>query len=182
LSAPVDWSYTLDENERLTCINTAASRRSTNRKRKVKDRMVGNKRDPAIAEAEGMVAELAFGKMSNLYVDLRTVSGAQKADFIAPTGTVDVKSTNIPTGRLIVPAWKAADPCDWYVLMIVKWEDIEKCPTAQLVGGIHRLGIIKPERLVYLGYDSRQFGMHQHELIQPDELMPLILSSSCEQD
>lgn len=165
-------SYRLDDNERLICIETAARRQRVNREAKRRDLRVDHKR-ATLDEAMGVAGELIFGKFANLYVDFQALAGPAKADFFTPSGeTIDIKATWRPKGRLIVPAYKKRDPCDWYGLVICDWTDIEECPTGRIVGGMRGPDIVKPERQ-RPGFKGG-FVADQGELIPPDEFVRLV--------
>jgi hypothetical protein len=167
------WSYTLDDNERQLCILTAERRQAVNREAKRRNLRIDHKRE-ALDEAAGIAGELVFGKFANLYVDYQALAGPAKADFLTPRGeTIDIKSTWRKRGRLIVPAYKKRDPCDWYGLVIMDWTDIEECPTGRIIGGMHRADIIIPERQ-RPGFKGG-FVADQEELMPPDEFIRLVV-------
>ena len=173
--APDEWTYTLDENERAAIVATAESRTSTNRKRGTQDNMVGKKRTKEQEEATGMAGELIFGKFANMFVDLRTDAGPQKADFFARDGsTIDIKATHYPNGKLIVPLWKMKDPCDWYGLVICDWQDLSLCPTGRFVGGVHRLAIMDKKALKKPDGRTVSFVMEQDQLLPPGDFIELV--------
>lgn len=169
----VDWSYTLDENERDIIVRTAEGRHANARKKKVKDRQIG-KRDPMQVDREGMAGEVVFGALANMFVDFRTGSGIPKHDFLAHDGsTIDIKTTRHANGRLLVPLTKAIDPCDWYGLVICDWPDPQKCPTGRFVGGVHRLAILDRGAVINLGFGPG-YGREQDQLLPPEEFIALV--------
>jgi len=166
------WTWTLDDNERRICIETATRRQQVNREANRRDLRIDHKR-AQLDEAAGVAGELVFGKFANLYVDYQALAGPAKADFLTPTGeTVDIKSTWRPKGRLIVPRYKKRDPCDWYGLVIVDWTDLEQCPTGTIIGGMRGPDIVVPERQLP-GFKGG-FVAEQSELIPADEFIQLV--------
>ena len=170
----VDFTYTLDDNERATVIATAEARHKTNRKRGTKDNKIDKKRDPMQVDREGMAGEVVFGALANMFVDLRVDQGAVKADFFARDGSsIDIKTTRHPNGKLLVPLHKALDPCDWYGLVICDWPDPETCPTGRLIGGAHRLLALDRKSVINLGYGPT-YGLDQSALIPPADFLSLV--------
>ena len=62
---------------------------------------------------------MAYGKMTNLFMDVDVFPRRGGHDFITRAGrTVDVKTTPNPNGDLLVAPRKKGDPSAYYVLMI----------------------------------------------------------------
>lgn len=71
-------------------------------------------------EINGVLGEIAFGKHFNLYLDLTFNIRKGGSDFTTRKGeTVDIKTTDLKDGRLVVPHWKnhPSKRCDVYVLI-----------------------------------------------------------------
>lgn len=78
-------------------------------------------KDPVLAELHGAIGELCYGKLTGRYPDFSTHLRSGGYDFVTRSTreTIDVKSTALPHGQLMVPTKLAAAPADYYVLMIV---------------------------------------------------------------
>jgi hypothetical protein len=84
---------------------------------------------PEEIEYDGMLAEMAFGKQFNLYPDFSTHPRSGGADFRMRWGgetiKVDVKSTRLRNGCLLIRMNKRAIDSDLYVLAIVRGAEVD---------------------------------------------------------
>jgi len=102
---------TLSESEQRICGYIAHRRTSNNRLEEVSDVKVGNI-SHEIMDLEGFAAEFAFCKLFNIFPDFyigvtSSKKGNDKGDAVLFNGmTVDVKSTTLPHGKLLVVPWK----------------------------------------------------------------------------
>lgn len=137
-------------------------RRGTNRSNRVHDRQVG-KANPLRVDVLGAVAELAFSRATGLAPDLDTASRQGSWDAVLPSGrTVDVKATELPEGRLIMPVYKdrlsSDEVPDLLVLARVRMEGSEADeprhtdppPVVEFVGWAPTEELMQPSRVVQL--------------------------------
>ncbi len=68
---------------------------------------------------EGVIGEVAFCKAMNVCPDLSTEPRKNGYDCVFNERRVDVKSTSVATGNLLLPEWKDNPDIDIYVLAIL---------------------------------------------------------------
>jgi hypothetical protein len=110
-------------------------------------------------DLEGIAAEIAFARYTNVYPDLDIDCTEYPAhDAVLHNGTlVDVKTTTYPNGRLIVAPWKNVDAVDAYVLVVGKF------PTYRIAGAMESYRLMRPHRMKDLGH-GKVFVATQDEL------------------
>ena len=138
---------TLDEAEMLTARVVASMRTGLNRQNGTPD---GKRcdRDGFDVDLDGVGGEMAFAKLKNLCPDLGALPRSGGHDFLARNGrhTIDVKTTSMKDGNLLVGENKAGAPSDFYVLMEGKF------PSYEYVGWANSKHGFKEDNLVNLGY------------------------------
>jgi hypothetical protein len=84
---------------------------------------------------DGVESELVFCKLFNVYPNLAG-TGPSPADCYLPDGrSVDVKSTRVVGGRLLVTPWKGTLHPDLFALMVLEgdhWTYRGVCPAARV--------------------------------------------------
>lgn len=112
------YTITLDPSEVMLARMIAALRTGINR--------INNVVNPKFKESDdfhndlvGVCGEIVFAKHFNVYMDLNLEPRSGSHDFTMASGkTVDVKTTELDHGRLIVPEWKSKKgKSDIYVLV-----------------------------------------------------------------
>ena len=106
---------------------------------------------------EGVMGEVAFCKAMNIYPDLSTEQRKNGYDCVFNEHRVDVKSTNHPMGKLLLPEWKDNPDIDIYVLAILHPFHVE------LVGWAFKTDLMQPENLKDLGYGPT-YALTQQQL------------------
>ena len=107
----------------------------------------------------GLCAEFAFCKLMNIYPDL-SLQNYGHIDCEHPDwGTIDVKSTKLPDGKLLVGIWKKKYP-DAYVLMI------DRSPIFDFVGWIESEKMIHDANIETIGI-NKTYVMPQWKLNKP---------------
>ena len=108
----------LTEAECKVCRVVGEMRRSNNRKEGVTDLLVATE-DPMHRDVQGIAAELAFAKYYNLYPPYDVHVRSAGEDFTVNGKTIDVKQSDYPNARLIVPPSKVEKDggSDNYVLV-----------------------------------------------------------------
>ena len=136
----------LDAAEQLTARVIASMRAGINRVNGTRD---GKRcdQDGFDVDLAGVGGEMAFAKLKNLCPDLGALPRSGGHDFLTQDGkTLDVKTTALEDGNLVVGENKAAAPSDFYVLMIGKF------PTYRYAGWASCKKVFQPENHVDLGY------------------------------
>jgi hypothetical protein len=156
----------LTDSEIRICKFIAAVRFKTNRASNVHNEKFGHLNDH-LPDENGMAGEMCFAKMFNLYPDLNTELRSSRHDetdfdFVLNNGfSVDVKTTQYKTGRLLVKLHKKSKPDHLFALMI--GENFEYT----FKGFIHSEEMIDPQRIIKIG--SRYiFSAGQYELKELD--------------
>ena len=90
---------------------------------------------------EGFGAELAVAKALNIYPSLGSEFSKIDLNF---NGTINVKSTHYPNGRLLVPDYQGRTT-DWYILVI------GKIPEYRIAGVAHADQVFRQENIKDLG-------------------------------
>tara|TARA_Y100000310_G_C20561210_1_gene753154 strand:+ start:260 stop:775 length:516 start_codon:yes stop_codon:yes gene_type:complete len=149
-SPPMSWDLkeetTLSEAEILTARVVASMRTGLNRQSGTPDAKKCD-RDGFEIDLDGVGGEMAFAKLKNLCPDLGALPRSGGHDFLTKNGrTLDVKTTSVKHGNLLVGENKANAPSDFYVLMTGKF------PTYEYVGWASSKQVFKAENLVDLGY------------------------------
>lgn len=109
----------MNDVEQRLVKTVAALRNEENRRRNIPDRKIGSA-DSVSLDVQGFGGELAFSKTFNVYPDLyvkarRTTE--DRGDVIWSGLCLDVKSTPMDGGDLLVPIWKKSRYVDGYALM-----------------------------------------------------------------
>lgn len=107
---------TLIEEEQKIAEFIAKNRVKFNRENGAQATHYGDK-EPWKVEIHSVGAELAFCKMFNCWPDLNTKRFGELDAVLKDGRTVDVKGTELQTGRLLVKV-KDREPCDLYALMV----------------------------------------------------------------
>lgn len=152
---------TLNEAEQRLAKFLAKSRYMQNRKSNTKDGKVGPQ-DCETTDLEGIAAEIAFCKMTNVYPDLQL---DERPDFDAtlPCGTtVDVKTTRYRSGRLLAVPGKAnkSDDLDAYSLIVGEFPG-----PYEFRGFMRSDDLLRQERLTNLGHGPT-YAADQKELVE----------------
>ena len=149
---------TLNTAEQRLAKFVAKERHRNARRNGVTNCRIGPQSDEQ-TDLEGIAAEIAFAKDSNIYPDINIDRDEYPSyDARLPDGKlVDVKSTTYPGGRLIVVPWKDADAEDIYVLVIGEF------PTYRIAGAMEGYRLMRPHRMKDLGH-GKVFVATQDEL------------------
>lgn len=149
---------TLNRAEQKLAQFVAKERHRQNRVNGVSNRRMGPQSDDQ-TDLEGIAAEIAFAKYSNVYPDLDTEADTHPVyDAVLHNGKlVDVKSTTYPTGRLIVAPWKDVDAVDAYVLVVGTF------PNYRIAGAMEGYLLMRSHRMKDLGH-GKVFVATQDEL------------------
>lgn len=149
----------LNDGEQQICQFIANCRANENDRNGVQDRAfrdIGNYE----THLQGFGAEMAFAKMINVYPDfsyhLRNCKN-DIGDLRWNDKSIDVKTTQIPNGRLITPYWKVNSKIDIYVLMVGQF------PNYEYKGYLYREEFIRQDRLRDLGHGAT-YVAEQREL------------------
>ena len=145
--------------ERMISVVVAGMRHAENQNGRATDKQKGDQ-DPAEIEADGVLAEMAFGKYFGYYPDFTTHPRRGGPDFIRRDGKkVDVKSTRRPHGSLVIILDKDKDEIDWYVLAIVDRDDVH------LIGYTTAADAMVEDNIRDLGWGKTYF-VDQQDLVQ----------------
>jgi hypothetical protein len=106
---------------------------------------------------EGVMGEVAFAKWKNVYPDLSTEPRKNGYDCVFKEHRVDVKSTNHPTGDLILKIDKDNPDIDIYVLAILHPFHVD------IVGWAYKTDLMQPENVKHYGYGPT-YGLTQSQL------------------
>lgn len=155
---------TLNTAEQRLAKFVAKARHRHNRITGISNRRMGPQSDEQ-TDLEGIAAEIAFAKYSNVYPDLDTDGDTHPVyDAVLHDGKlVDVKATTYPTGRLIVAPWKDVDAVDIYVLVVGAF------PTYRIAGAMESYRLMRSHRMKNLGH-GKVFVATQEELKPIDQL------------
>lgn len=124
----------------------AVMRNTNARQNKVVDKQVG-KQNPIEIDRDGVLSEMAFGKVFNLYPDLAVTPTRSGVDLVGRNGKrIDVKSTRYRMGRLIIHIDKPVGEVDIYAFAIVDGDAVD------LVGYIKTEDAMRQENIKDLGY------------------------------
>ena len=119
---------------------------------------------PPDAHTIGVAGELAFCKLCNIYPDFEVSVRRGSADCQRLGESVDIKSTEYQTGRLLVRPTKRLVGTEVYALMTFKWQTGEPAPRWFRFRGFARADdLFTPERLRFFGRCDN-YVMEQHEL------------------
>lgn len=155
----------LTPHEHRICEYIGKERYKINRKSGVIDKKIGNE-DNHFMDVNGFGGEFAFCKLFNIMPDfLVKVTQSNKHDFDAllyNSIKVDVKTTDVLTGRLLAAPWKI-DEVDCYALIV------GTIPEFIFKGFMSREELKKDYRLKSLGY-RKGYVAEQDELKEIDEL------------
>lgn len=106
---------TLSAGEMAVAQQLAAMRNAVARAGKVRNAKMGPQSDYQ-TDLDGLVAEIAFAKMMNVYPDLSVYPRHGGVDAVVNGIRIDVKSTRYPHGHLVAVIGKESDAVDRYVL------------------------------------------------------------------
>ena len=158
----------LSKEEQTICENIGIQRYNINRQKGVKDKKIG-KDDNYFVDINGFGGEFAFCKLFNIMPDfLVQVTQTNKNDYDALLFnciSVDVKTTDVITGRLLTPLWKM-DEVDCYALMI------GEIPCYTFKGFMLGEDLKKQNRLKDLGH-GMNYAAEQNELKELHDLYEL---------
>lgn len=110
---------TLSAGEMAVAQQLAAMRNAVARAGKVRNAKMGPQSDYQ-TDIDGLVAEIAFCKMMNVYPDLSVYPRHGGVDAYVNGSAVDVKSTRYAHGHLVAVTGKEIDAVDRYVLAHVQ--------------------------------------------------------------
>jgi hypothetical protein len=155
---------TLNTAEQRLAKFVAKARHRHNRITGISNRRMGPQSDEQ-TDLEGIAAEIAFAKYSNVYPDLDTDGDTHPVyDAVLHDGKlVDVKATTYTTGRLIVAPWKDVDAVDIYVLVVGTF------PNYRIAGAMESYRLMRSHRMKNLGH-GKVFVATQEELKPLSEL------------
>ena len=109
---------TLTQGEVMLARTLAAFRTGMNRITNVKQPVKFGKRDDFENDLIGICGEIALAKRLNVYLDLSFNPRSGGSDLKFPDGsTVDVKTTELNRGQLVVPLYKQKNPSEYYALV-----------------------------------------------------------------
>jgi len=168
----------------------AKQRHAVSRKLGVEDRKRG-KQSADFIDLQGVAGEFAFCKLFNIYPDTNIISYAPYDCVAMGVGTVEVKTTEYPNGRLSVPLGESGkvgtgnkDKCaDYYVLMTGNASDISRPVDFTMAGWVAGADLLIRKRVGWLPGiektdDMRSYIIEQHELCDPEE-WPQVNSMQC---
>jgi hypothetical protein len=138
-------TVTLDSAEVAMAQITATMRHTCNQVAGVRNAKIGKQSD-YITELEGVCGEMAFGKMTNLFLDQTIHPRSGGHDFLGRNKEkIDVKTTSCEHGHLSATLKKKREDADYYVLVI------GKCPTYRIAGYASADDLLKKENIGNLG-------------------------------
>lgn len=153
---------TLTLGEISVATSIAAMRVGSNRQSGVDDAYIGPGSKRFASEFNGACAEIAFCKYRNLYPDLTVGPRSGGVDCVGRSGeTVDVKCTDRSDGNLLVRIDKAASPCDYYALSVVRGPG-----EVEIIGYASADEVFRDENLKDVGHGPTYF-------IKQSQLHPL---------
>ena len=112
------------------------------------------------ADIEGVLGELAFCKLLNVYPDLDIMLQSHSFDCLYKTLRIDVKTSKYKQARLLVDIRKRVEDCDIYVLMVGENGEYE------CAGWAYAWAIVNNSCIMDLGHGD-SYGLSQ------DDLLPL---------
>lgn len=138
----------LNEAEQRLAKYLAKARYMKNRQTGTKDLKVGPQ-DCEQTDLEGIAAEIAFCKMTNVYPDLQLEDRPPHDAVLADGTTVDVKATRYRSGRLLAVPGKLdkSDGLHSYSLVVGEFPG-----PYEFRGFMKREDLLRPERLTDLGH------------------------------
>lgn len=132
---------TLNELEQQLANNMAMGSVKTSDDRGYQKRKRDDTKSDYEISLDGFGAELAVAKALNVYPSLSNEYSKIDLNF---NGTVNVKSTHYPNGRLLVPDYQGRTT-DWYILVI------GKIPEYRIAGVAHADQVFRKENIKDLG-------------------------------
>lgn len=148
---------TLNDVEQEFCIRVAALRFASNRSAGVKNAKIGPQSN-FLTDVIGLGGELSVARAFNVYPDLTVSPRAGGVDLISKTKKkVDVKTTAMAQGHLLVRPHSKDNDVDIYVLVIADF------PTFDIVGWAERERLFDDKYLTNLGRGVT-YAMPQSEL------------------
>ena len=164
----INTKIVLTPEEQMICEHIGIRRYNINRQKGVTDKKIG-KENNYFMDINGFGGEFAFCKLFNLMPDfLVQVTQTNKNDYDAIIFNcikVDVKTTDVITGRLLTPLWKI-DEVDCYALMV------GEMPNYIFKGFMLREDLKQDKRIGSLGYKEGYIAK-QNELKELHDLYEL---------
>ena len=160
----------LTDQEQDTVKRMAEERDANARKYKLATEKVVNLSSYQM-DLEGAGAELVACQILGVEPDTETREGTgenfPKHDLMYEGVTIDVKTTKVQHGQLIVKKYKALNPCDWYMLVIGPF------PEYWLAGFAHKSQVFKPENIKNFGWKD-VYAIHQPSLLSLEQFKEAI--------
>lgn len=156
--------YTLTKIEQQLAEHLGKQRRKNNRALGVVDQFVETTRSAAEADIDAMGAELAFCRLFNVYPDLDVSPRAGGGDAILAGKSVDVKTTDVPFGRLLVPVGKNTTGVDLYALMVGRF------PTYEFRGLQTAARVLRLDNIEQFKYGKPAHAVEQRDLVTAKDL------------
>ena len=147
---------TLSESEIRIATWLAKMRTDSNREAKVYDHKIGPQ-DGEYTDLEGMLGEMAFCKLFNVYPDLSIKPQGHSYDCNIGGLRIDVKTTRHHNGKLLASTTKSVHDCDYYVLMVGAGG------TYELIGYANSKSLIDEKNVIDLGHGPT-YGLEQQAL------------------
>ena len=114
--------------------------------------------DDLAINTEGTGGEFAFCKLQNIYPDMYIDHPIPYDCYINGHGYIDVKTTKMSSGMLLIGLWKYRSIPDYYALMTGEF------PTYEFRGFYPGAEVFKKENIVNLGH-GETYGIPQSKLI-----------------
>lgn len=153
----------LTDTETRICKWLAAQRFATARAAGVADAQMGPQSSEQ-TDLDGIAGEFAFCKAANLWPDMTIGARRGGHDAIVNGFTVDVKTTRVERGHLLVTTKKSLTPSDVYVLVI------GTIPSFRIAGWAWAHWIMQDRHRRDFGHGAG-FALAQHELLPFAELL-----------
>ena len=148
---------TLNDGEQLAAHTIARLRYAVSRARQTPDEKIGPQSNDQ-TDLEGAAAEFVVCKALGTWPEL-SITPDKGYDTKYNGLTIDVKSTTVESGRLLVRPEKQDSPADWYVLVTGTF------PGPYMIRGfMHKNDLFKPDYLTDLGHGPT-YAVPQSHLI-----------------
>ena len=119
--------------------------------------------DTLEADIEGVLGELAFCKMMNLYPDMEIRVQSHSYDCSLNSLRIDVKTSKYKQARLLVDIRKRVEDCDIYVLMVGENGEYE------CAGWTYAWAIVNYSCIMDVGHGD-SYGLSQDALLPLSDL------------